>query len=156
ASPSIAAGRAEETAGKSGNASGSADAAPHETMPAEAKPEVAKVAESNSAETKPAQPPTRSASDPNPTSTVQSAAAASEKPADANVEAKTGEAAAPPTTKADTQKPVEPGKGADANKPADAAKDQARPPDATKREAPKRSGQIAVFISRKDSKLYVR
>jgi len=48
----------------------------------------------------------------------------------------------------------------------DAKKDEARPPDAAKPivadadpaavPAPKRTGQIAVFISRKDSKLYVR
>lgn len=43
----------------------------------------------------------------------------------------------------------------------DAKKDESRPsaadkPTATKPEAPKRAGQITVFISRKDSKLYVR
>lgn len=41
----------------------------------------------------------------------------------------------------------------------DAKKDESRPADpapAAKPEAPKRAGQIAVFISRKDSKLYVR
>jgi hypothetical protein len=41
----------------------------------------------------------------------------------------------------------------------DAKKDQARPADAAKpavAAAPKRSGQIAVFISRKDQKLYAR
>lgn len=41
----------------------------------------------------------------------------------------------------------------------DAKKDESRPADpapAAKLEAPKRAGQIAVFISRKDSKLYVR
>jgi lipoprotein-anchoring transpeptidase ErfK/SrfK len=46
-------------------------------------------------------------------------------------------------------------------KPVDAKKDQTRlseaeKPAAAKPEPPKRSGQIAVFISRKDSKLYVR
>jgi len=49
----------------------------------------------------------------------------------------------------------------DAAKPADAKpakKDDARitPPGKVAKEPPKRSGQIAVFISRKDSKLYVR
>ncbi len=38
----------------------------------------------------------------------------------------------------------------------DAAKDPARLPGAARIEVPKRTGQIAVFISRKDSKLYVR
>jgi len=38
----------------------------------------------------------------------------------------------------------------------DAAKDPARLPGAARIDMPKRAGQIAVFISRKDSKLYVR
>jgi hypothetical protein len=38
----------------------------------------------------------------------------------------------------------------------DVTKDQARPSDQDKAAAPKRSGQIAVFVSRKDGKLYVR
>jgi lipoprotein-anchoring transpeptidase ErfK/SrfK len=67
-------------------------------------------------------------------------------------------------------KPAEPSKAGDAaaQKPAakadaapDARKDDTRLPDAAKAaaaktEAAKRAGQIAVFISRKDSKLYVR
>ncbi|WP_024515368.1 L,D-transpeptidase [Bradyrhizobium sp. Tv2a-2] len=67
-------------------------------------------------------------------------------------------------------KPAEPAKAGDAaaQKPAakadaapDARKDDTRLPDAAKAaaaktEAAKRAGQIAVFISRKDSKLYVR
>jgi lipoprotein-anchoring transpeptidase ErfK/SrfK len=40
--------------------------------------------------------------------------------------------------------------------PAEAKKDTARLPGVVKPELPKRAGQIAVFISRKDSKLYVR
>jgi hypothetical protein len=43
----------------------------------------------------------------------------------------------------------------DANKASDGRKDQTRLVD-SKHDAPKRAGQIAVFISRKDSKLYVR
>jgi hypothetical protein len=69
-------------------------------------------------------------------------------------------------------KPAEPAKAGDALTPAqkpaakadaasDAKKDETRQPDiakaaAAKAEAAKRAGQIAVFISRKDSKLYVR
>ena len=62
------------------------------------------------------------------------------------------------------EKPAEPVK-ADANTPAvpaaapDAKKDTARLPGADKAaraEPPRRPGQIAVFVSRKDSKLYVR
>jgi L,D-transpeptidase catalytic domain len=68
--------------------------------------------------------------------------------------------------KADAAKPAD--KPADPAKPASASKDkdQARLPDAdksaetkaaaTRADPPKRAGQIAVFISRKDSKLYVR
>ena len=40
--------------------------------------------------------------------------------------------------------------------PAEVTKDTARLPGVVKPELPKRTGQIAVFISRKDSKLYVR
>jgi lipoprotein-anchoring transpeptidase ErfK/SrfK len=60
------------------------------------------------------------------------------------------------------EKPAEPVK-ATANTPAEPAvapdmkKDTARPPGAVaKAEPPRRPGQIAVFVSRKDSKLYVR
>jgi lipoprotein-anchoring transpeptidase ErfK/SrfK len=69
-------------------------------------------------------------------------------------------------------KPAEPAKAGEALTPAqkpaakadaasDAKKDETRQPDiakaaAAKAEAAKRAGQIAVFISRKDSKLYVR
>ncbi|WP_027517576.1 L,D-transpeptidase family protein [Bradyrhizobium sp. WSM1417] len=83
----------------------------------------------------------------------------------ANTEAKPVEAAETPkseTTKSETAK-SEPAKTPDA--PAaqaatpDVKKDEARvadPAPVAKPEAPKRAGQIAVFISRKDSKLYVR
>ena len=50
-------------------------------------------------------------------------------------------------------KPADPVKAADAP---DAKKDPARLPALAKTDAPKRTGQIAVYISRKDSKLYVR
>jgi lipoprotein-anchoring transpeptidase ErfK/SrfK len=50
-------------------------------------------------------------------------------------------------------KPAEPAKAADAP---DAKKDPARLPALAKTDMPKRTGQIAVYISRKDSKLYVR
>ncbi|PDT73262.1 L,D-transpeptidase [Bradyrhizobium sp. C9] len=54
----------------------------------------------------------------------------------------------------DAVKPAEAATAADANQ--DAAKDPARLPGVAKIDIPKRGGQIAVFISRKDSKLYVR
>jgi hypothetical protein len=70
-------------------------------------------------------------------------------------EAKGSETKAPEST----EKPAEPIKVI-ANTPAvapDVKKDTARPPGAVaKAEPPRRPGQIAVFVSRKDSKLYVR
>jgi len=51
------------------------------------------------------------------------------------------------------EKPAEPAKAADAP---DAKKDPARLPGLAKADLSKHAGQIAVFISRKDSKLYVR
>jgi hypothetical protein len=54
-------------------------------------------------------------------------------------------------------KPAEPAKPV--TEAPDAKKDAARPPGVEKTartEAPKRAGQIAVFVSRKDAKLYVR
>jgi len=77
-------------------------------------------------------------------------------------EAKTPESS--PTESRAAEKPAEPVKAV-ADAPAgpaaapDAKKDAARLPGAEKAartEPPKRSGQIAVFVSRKDSKLYVR
>jgi lipoprotein-anchoring transpeptidase ErfK/SrfK len=93
---------------------------------------------------------------------------AADKPAEAKVEVKaepvTIEAAKPEVTKADETKPVEkpaePVKAvADAPAAADLKKDTARLPGVEKPVAAKidpKRGQIAVFVSRKDSKLYVR
>lgn len=72
---------------------------------------------------------------------------------------KTDTAKSDPTSKdaakaADAVKPAEAATASDANQ--DAAKDPARLPGVAKIDIPKRAGQIAVFISRKDSKLYVR
>ncbi|MBR0776083.1 L,D-transpeptidase [Bradyrhizobium diazoefficiens] len=97
------------------------------------------------------------------------------KTADASEPAKPADAAsrtdATPADKVEAQssEPVKP-EPSDAKKdapvtatapaaPADASKDQTRvadPAPAAKPEPPKRAGQIAVFISRKDSKIYVR
>lgn len=55
--------------------------------------------------------------------------------------------------KEDAAKPAEAATAADAP---DAKKDPARLPGTARIDVPKRAGQIAVFISRKDSKLYVR
>ena len=81
----------------------------------------------------------------------------SAKPETAKAETAKPETAKIEPTKADAPKALEPVKTADA--PAaepDAKKDPARLPGVAKPELPKRTGQIAVFISRKDSKLYVR
>jgi lipoprotein-anchoring transpeptidase ErfK/SrfK len=82
------------------------------------------------------------------TTTAEAKPTADEKPA-AAVEAPKDEAAKAEPTKSEPVKAEAP----------DAKKDQTRiadPAPAAKPEAPKRAGQIAVFISRKDSKLYVR
>lgn len=98
---------------------------------------------------------------------------AEDKPAEAKVEVKaepvTVEAAKPEATKADepkatetkaVEKPAEPAKAtADAPAAADVKKDAARLPGVEKPVAAKidpKRGQVAVFVSRKDSKLYVR
>jgi lipoprotein-anchoring transpeptidase ErfK/SrfK len=55
------------------------------------------------------------------------------------------------------EKPAEPAKAvADAPAAVDVKKDTARLPGVAAKAEPKRTGQIAVFVSRKDSKLYVR
>jgi lipoprotein-anchoring transpeptidase ErfK/SrfK len=78
------------------------------------------------------------------------------KAADTKPEAAKADAPKVETPKA-AEKPAETVKAADAPAVApDAKKDAARLPGLAKPELPKRSGQIAVFISRKDSKLYVR
>ncbi|MBR0728194.1 L,D-transpeptidase [Bradyrhizobium japonicum] len=85
----------------------------------------------------------------------------------ASTDAKPVEAAEPPkTAEAPKAEAAEPAKKPDAPTAApalaaspDAKKDETRvadPAPAAKPETPKRAGQIAVFISRKDSKLYVR
>ncbi|MGY2845826.1 MULTISPECIES: L,D-transpeptidase family protein [unclassified Bradyrhizobium] len=97
-----------------------------------------------------------SASDP-----VKAEAKADEPKADA---AKPGVAEAPkidaPKTdapKADASKAADkPAEAATAADAPDAKKDPARLPGTARIDVPKRAGQIAVFISRKDSKLYVR
>ncbi|MHC2335013.1 L,D-transpeptidase [Bradyrhizobium sp. USDA 4454] len=107
-----------------------------------------------------------SASDP-----VKPEARADEQKADA---AKPGAAEAPKVDTSKTEAPKadlakDAAKATDADKPAEAAtaadsadakkdiaKDPARLPGIAKIDVSKRAGQIAVFISRKDSKLYVR
>ena len=73
------------------------------------------------------------------------------KPDVAGAEAQKVDAAKSADKAAD--KPADPVKAADAP---DAKKDPARLPALAKADVPKRTGQIAVYISRKDSKLYVR
>lgn len=87
------------------------------------------------------------------------------KPAEADADgskadaAKPGIAAAPGTTDPDKRTDQPAGAASAAGSPdanQDSAKDPARLPGIAKIEIPKRGGRIAVFISRKDSKLYVR
>ena len=95
-----------------------------------------------------------------PTAAIANTEPAKTEPTKA--EAPKVEEAKPSETKAteskSAEKPTEPVKAVGAP-PADAKKDPARLPGAekaAKAEAPRRPGQIAVFVSRKDSKLYVR
>ncbi|QPF87723.1 L,D-transpeptidase family protein [Bradyrhizobium genosp. L] len=64
------------------------------------------------------------------------------------------DAAKPDASKSDAAKTAD--KPAATASAPDAKKDAARLPGLAKTDAPKRAGQIAVYISRKDSKLYVR
>jgi lipoprotein-anchoring transpeptidase ErfK/SrfK len=105
--------------------------------------------------------PAQAGSDAKTEVTASENAKTEEKPIETKIEVKT-EAAKTETPKVDTSKadkPAEPAKAL-ADAPA-AKKDTARLPGvekavAAKSEPPKRSGPIAVFISRKDAKLYVR
>ena len=121
------------------------EAANTEVKPEATKSDEAKSAEVTTGEAKPA----------GADKTTSEAA----KPEAKTTEAKTDDIK-PETAKVDVPKaaePVEPVKAADAPAAApDAKKDPARLPGVAKPELPKRTGQIAVFISRKDSKIYVR
>jgi len=106
-----------------------------ETMSAEAKPAEAAAAPKAASDDKPADKV--EAAKPESSDAAKADAAATEKKPDASVTAIAPEQAASP----------------------DAKKDQTRvadPAPSVKPDLPKRTGQIAVFISRKDSKLYVR
>ncbi|HXH47469.1 MAG TPA: L,D-transpeptidase family protein [Bradyrhizobium sp.] len=156
--------------------------APQPTVSLQPQPDVADKADKGAADPKPVETRTASADSVLELRTsvghaVMSDATAGNAPAHEGVaadKAKTAEASdaarpgsdGKPATTAEPLKPqaVAPAKTPDqAAAPALAippdAKDESRPADpapAAKLEAPKRAGQIAVFISRKDSKLYVR
>ncbi len=143
-----------------------AETAVAQPEPDAAKPgEVAKPSDMASSEDKSTEAKSSDAAAPETAVAETSASAEAVKAEPAKVEANASEA-----VKADERK-AEPAKSAE--KPAESKiamepaivppvkKDQARPAGlekaaAVKPEAPKRSGQIAVFVSRKDSKLYVR
>jgi lipoprotein-anchoring transpeptidase ErfK/SrfK len=123
-----------------------AESTPAEAKPAEAKPSDANPTEATSGASKPVE--TEAA-----TAGVEAEGKPEEKPAEAKIEAAKVEA------KPAEAKPNDKVKAAAIA--ADAKKDQARladinKPVVAKSEPPKRTGQIAVFISRKDSKIYVR
>ena len=134
------------------------DASASESAKAEDKPVEAKVevsSETKSDEVNP-EAPTAAIANAEPASTEAPKVEEAKTP-----EAKTSEAKASEATEA---KPAEPIKAV-ADAPAtpviapDAKKDTARLPGAekaAKAEPPRRPGQISVFVSRKDSKLYVR
>jgi L,D-transpeptidase-like protein len=146
------------------------DAKTSDAMSVEAKPEgIAKTAETASSEDKPVE-----ARPDNDTVSTEPAISARANDTEKNDTAKSAtpatETVKTEATRADPPKPAE--KSDDKAKAAadagatvpDANKDQARPSDPDKvaaskssaTVAPKRTGQIAVFISRKDNKIYVR
>jgi len=137
----------------------STDTASSDEKPAEAKSDEAKSAETTTGEVKPAETEKETVSE----ETAKTEVSASEsvraevKAAEIKPDVKLDDAK-PETAKATTPKAAEqPVKAADAPAVApDAKKDTARLPGLAKPELPKRTGQIAVLISRKDSKLYVR
>jgi lipoprotein-anchoring transpeptidase ErfK/SrfK len=135
----------------------SVDTAASEEKPAESKP-----AEIVTGEIKPAETTATDSS----TAKAEATAKAEEKPGESKTEA-TAEAAKPETPKVEAAKVEEAAKPETAtDKPAptqavdapDAKKDPARLPGVEKaaKAEPKREGQVAVFISRKDGKLYMR
>lgn len=151
----------------------SADTASSDNRSAEASTADAKSDETGSVEKKTdeVRAPTPNAADAAKTETATDSAKvqekAEDKPAEAKVEVKAepvnAEAPKAEVTKATEtkaiDKPAEPAKAiADAPAALDAKKDTARLPGVEKaaKAEPKRTGQIAVFVSRKDSKLYVR
>jgi lipoprotein-anchoring transpeptidase ErfK/SrfK len=139
-----------------------------DATPATAKaPQADKAPQANEAPTAEAKPSEAAASAPPTEAKVEASAEA--KPDVANAEAPTAaivrvEEAEPSEFKPADSKPAEAMKAVEksADAPAvapDAKKDTARLPGgekAVKAEPPRRPGQIAVFVSRKDSKLYVR
>jgi lipoprotein-anchoring transpeptidase ErfK/SrfK len=144
----------------------STEAASSDDKPVEAKPAEVTTGEAKPAGAEKTTSEAVTAAKENAKEADKSEVSASEA---AKVEAKPAEPKTddvkPETTKVDVPKAdvpkaaeaVEPVKAADAPAVApDAKKDPARLPGVAKPELPKRTGQIAVFISRKDSKLYVR
>jgi lipoprotein-anchoring transpeptidase ErfK/SrfK len=123
----------------------SVEANPAEVTTGEAKPAGAE--KTTSEAPAPPSPGPESAKAAKTAETAPEAKADDVKPETAKVEA----------PKADAPKAADPVKAADAPGVApDAKKDPARLPGVAKPELPKRTGPIAVFISRKDSRLYVR
>jgi lipoprotein-anchoring transpeptidase ErfK/SrfK len=133
------------------------DAKP-EAVKSEAEPATVKPGETAAAEAKPSEPAT---AETTATGSLKAGANASEKKIEAKGEAKSDD------VRTEAPRPDASAKAVtDISTSAPAKKDQGRLPDAekpaaskhdpVKAAAPKRTGQIAVFISRKDSKLYVR
>ncbi|WKA25874.1 L,D-transpeptidase [Bradyrhizobium roseum] len=112
------------------------------------------------ADAKPDTTPAAEAAAAAPSAETKAEASAEAKPDAANVEAPTAAIVKAEELKPAEAKPAEPAKAAEAPSVApDAKKDTARLPGGekiAKADPPKRPGQIAVFVSRKDSKLYVR
>jgi hypothetical protein len=122
---------------------------------AAAKPVEATPSEEKSKQTEAAAKPDGESAKPDDTDPP---AAKAEQPVEAKADAAKPEARAVPVKVAETAGETKPGPAPTEAKPtpkADAPKDQTRVLPVTK-QPKRREGQIAVFISRKDSKLYVR
>jgi lipoprotein-anchoring transpeptidase ErfK/SrfK len=166
--PSASADTAKLTATSGAKAEDSAGAAKRVDAPASDGKPTAAAPGARPAETGAKTPeikiPEIKTQDAKPQDTASVSAKVGARPDDKSVDAKIETKA---ETRIDTAKPdlarIEPAKAADAAVDIAKDKDQARLNDAakdkaatTKTDPPRRPGQIAVFISRKDSKLYVR
>ena len=148
ASSAMPAASASTTMSDATSASGDAASPSDETSRTDAKPETA------------TSEPTKLETDQAPAKSTETASS-DDKAAEAKpTEVTTGEAKPAQSEKATSEAAAPaPGEAVKVDAPAvapDAKKDPARLPGVAKPELPKRTGQIAVFISRKDSKVYVR
>jgi lipoprotein-anchoring transpeptidase ErfK/SrfK len=132
---------------------------PAEAKSSEAKSSEAKTSEAKTSEADEAKPAETASTKVKPDETIKAVAGEGIKADAVKAEAPKAEAAKSSATLDESKAAAEPAAippaKKDQTRPAGIEKAAAAKPDPAKA-APKRSGQIAVFISRKDSKLYVR